>query len=254
MPRAAQFNEYPKMVHHPNHVDAVAASQGARLEDGKLVTFAIPGTAEKFPAVSVRDAAEEKAWAAKGYHAAARSDPVAFDRAIAAPGKPGEEWPKWVDGVLTQDPEAPADLSREYPKWVHFASGDSVLVNDPAHEARVLAGRPSETTRPERPSPKPYLPLPAPVVEDAEYQEFLAWKAQKDAARPQNATVNEHGIPVVHVPDLAQGIDKPAHRLTPAEREAEKAELLARAKKAGVTIDQHWSLDRLREVVNDHAD
>jgi hypothetical protein len=140
---------------------------------------------------------------------------MAFDKANAAPGKPGDEWPKWVDGVLTQDPEAPVDLTKDYPKWLHFTGADSVLVTNPAHEKRVLAARGDVIPAAEPTQAAPYV---SPV--DPAYAEFLAWKAAK-----------------------ADGVS----RETPSGDE--RADLLALAKERGVEVNIHWKTDHLRRMV-----
>jgi hypothetical protein len=209
MPATAQYSEYPKMLSHPDHVPPTPPTKGQRMENGGVVTFDIPGKPGRFPDVTVHNEDEEAEWAAKGYSAPA-SDSIAYERALAAPGKPGAEWPKWVDGVLTQDPDAPVDLSKDYPKWLHFENGESVLVKDPAHEARVLQSRPGDRVATPPHAPAPYVPLVStPALDDTEYREFLAWKA---------------------------------HR--------EREELIAQAEERDIKIDRRWGIERLREAVS----
>lgn len=221
MPKVAEFSEFPKMMHHPDHVDAIPPTMGVRVENGNRIEFQIPGIPAKFPPAIVRDALEQAGWEARGYIApGVPGAEAAFERATLAPGKPGDEWPKWVDGVLTQDPDAPPDITGQYPKWLHFEGGDSVLVSDAAHEARVLESR-GVKAEPEKQPDKPYLPEKA---ADPDYAEFLAWKAQREAA-----TAPE---PVV--------VDKDAE---------ERSALLALAEETGVEVDKRWGLKRLREAV-----
>ncbi len=221
--KVMEFNEYPKMMRHPDHAEAVPATQGAQMVDGKLTSYPIAGTPEKWPDAIARSADEEAEWVAKGYASPGKDDPVAFERATLSPGKPGDEWPKWIDGVLAQDPEAPVDLSSQYPKWLHFKDGDSVLVNDPAHERRVLADR--GESEPEKQPDKPYVPLPeaATSTPDPDYAEFLAWKAAKAA--------------------------EPLATIADATEDEERAALMALAEETGVTVDKRWGLRRLREAV-----
>lgn len=227
MPKLAEYNEFPKVMSHPEHVDPVAPTKGARPDgNGGMVIFDIPGTPERMPNVTVRNEDEEAEWQAKGYAAAGHSDGYAFERAHVSAGDPGSEWPKWVDGVLMQDPDAPVDLTKDYPKWLHFEEGASVLVNDPSHEARVLLSRGSEKHEPikQPEAPKPYVPLvPTPRSDDPDYVEFLAWK---------EARAKAHADPA---PD-------------PAEDE-DRATLIALAEETGIKVDKRWRLSRLREAV-----
>ncbi len=71
--------------------------------------------------VIARDAAHEKALAAKGFVRQGEANPSAFIRAQDVPGEPEphQEWPKMVDGKIMQDPEAPPPPKvGEYPKLV----------------------------------------------------------------------------------------------------------------------------------------
>ncbi|TAL03702.1 MAG: hypothetical protein EPO08_03425, partial [Rhodospirillaceae bacterium] len=219
LPKMIEFNEYPKLMRHPEHVPAQKATRASQVgENGLVFLVDVPAKAAVYPDVTVRDADEEAEWTTKGWALPGRSDGMAFERAKAAPGKPGEEFPKWVDGVLVQDPDAPVDLSKEYPKWLHFKDGsESRLVSDPAEEKRVLAAR-GETVQ--QPAPKPYVPLVATKPVDPEYEEFLAWKAARAAE--------------------AAKIDPEAD---------ERAALISLAEETGVEIDKRWGLKRLREAV-----
>lgn len=222
MPALAQFSEYPKIMSHPDHVDAVPLTKASRIENGSLITFDIPGKPAIMPDVTVQNADQEAEWEGKGY-SAPKSDPLAFEKAQVAPGKPGSEWPKWVDGVLAQDPDMPADLSAQYPKWLHFEGGDSQLANDPAHEARILQARGSDKYEPVKQPDKPYVPpaAAAPVI-DEDYRAFLEWKAAKAAAEAAPAVSDD---------------------------DADRTTLIALAAENGIDIDKRWKTARLREVV-----
>lgn len=231
MPKRAEFSEYPKALHHPDHIPAVPPSKSAKFDTqtGQMVPYDVPGKPAVMPDVIVHDEDEEATWEAKGYFAPGHSDEHAFDKATAAPGKVGTEWPKWVDGILMQDPDVPTFSATEYPKWLHFKDGSpAVLVNDPAHEAKVLAARGSQLVQAAEDhlvEPKPYVPLASAPPHNAEYDEFLAWKAARDAQAAETA---------------------PAH--TDAEAD-ERATLIALAEETGVEIDRRWGLKRLREAV-----
>jgi hypothetical protein len=222
VPKVADFSEFPKMMRHPKHVDAIPPSQGAQMVDGRLTTYPIPGVPEKFPDATAKDADEQAVWEAKGYEAAGVEDPLAFERATVSPGKPGDDWPKWVDGVLMQDPDAPPDMTGQYPKWLHFEGGDSVLVQNVAQEASVLASRGGKQTAPE---PQPAKPYVEPAARDAEYEEFLAWKAARAKATEPLAT------------------------LADAKEDEERATLIALADETGVKVDKRWGIAKLREAV-----
>jgi len=215
MSKVADFSEYPKLLRHPDHVDAIPPSSGAQMVDGRMMIYPIPGVPEKLPDVMVHNEDEEDVWVTKGY-AAPVSDPIAFERATLAPGKAGDEWPKWIDGVLTQDPDAPIPETNQYPKWLHFAGGDSVLVSDRAHEDRVLQSRGASRNEPVKQAEKPYVP-----ASDPEYDEFLAWKASKEKASD---------------PD-----------------EDERQALIALAEEGGIEIDKRWNTAKIRQKVMGEA-
>lgn len=215
VPKVTDYNEYPKFMRHPEHVDAVPPTTGARAENGGIVTYAIPGVPEKFPDVMVRNAEEQEEWGAKGYKEGGHSDERAFEKAKVAPGVPGDEWPKWEDGKLVPDPNAPVDLSREYPKWLHFDDGRDVLVNSPAEEAKAKS---SGYVAPKaEPAPKPYVPMPAPQLDADELAAFRAWKEAQ--AGPAKAAAS----PLVSL----------------------RAELDAK----GTPYDKRWGEKRLREAL-----
>jgi hypothetical protein len=218
--KAIEFSQYPKCLVHPAHVDAVPASQGATMENGRLVSFPIQGVPEKYPPVFVNNAAQEKEWLAKGYGEGGHADEFAFEKAVLSPGTPGDEWPKYVDGVLTQDPDAPEDTANEYPKWLHFEGGESLLVNDAAHENSVRASRKMDPLPVKQPA-KPYLPQ-----QDSDYEQFLAWKASRDAAAKETLAT------------MADTVD-----------DDERQTLVALAEETGIKIDKRWGIERLREAV-----
>jgi hypothetical protein len=226
MEKIVEYSVFPKALVHPGHIDAMPPSQGATLDNGRLVTSLIPGTPEKYPDVFVKNEAEEAEWRAKGYTEAGTSDEYAFEKALLSPGQPGSEYPKWVDGVLVQDPDLPEDLTRDYPKWLHFSNGDSLIAKDPRDEERILRSRGEAV--PVKPEPKPYVATPP---EDAEMAEFRAWKAAKQADEERAAFM---------ATDQAEA----------EEREA----LYALAEEGGIKIDRRWRLDRLRETVMGRED
>lgn len=235
------FNEFPKIMRHPGHVDAVKPTQGARMENGAMITYPIPGTQEVLPDVTVANAGEQEFWERKGYRTSNSGDRQAFELAIAAPGEPGTEYPKWVEDengnrVLMQDPDLPEDLSFYYPKWVHFEGGESVLAQDPAHEERVLKDREAKRVAAEKQPASPYIPLPEPqpVTTSADFEEFMqwkAWKAEREATAAAQSVQEEPATPSVDT------------------LEAERQELFNRATEAGIEVDKRWGARRLREAL-----
>ena len=133
--------EYPKTMTHPEHVEGVPATTQIVAIDGKIEAIPIPGTPEKYPHVVVESGAEEKEWRGKGYLPAGEWNPEAYDHATVAPGVPGGEWPKMVDGQLVQDPDAPPPPSNEYPKCV-FPPGCDMsnppIVNSREEEYKIM--------------------------------------------------------------------------------------------------------------------
>lgn len=132
-PPVAGYSEYPLMLVHPKHVDAVPEERHPyrKTEGGPVEWNITPGKPEQFPHVTVHDADQEETWKAKGYERPGRADPQAVADAKASPHVPGRttsEWPKMVDGVLVEDPDAPPDGPEEYPKWIttgkHPDTGD----------------------------------------------------------------------------------------------------------------------------------
>lgn len=120
-PAIAHGAEYPLMMVHPDHVDAIPDEKVPHSVDGGPVTIVvIPGKPEKYPHVTVQDADQEAAWRAKGYDRPGVCDPAAVQTARANPhgiGNKGGEWPKIINGVLTQDPNA-KPVENQYPMWI----------------------------------------------------------------------------------------------------------------------------------------
>lgn len=122
----AKYSEFPKMLVHPDHVDAVPdAIDMKKDDDGNLVRLVIPGKPEKHPHVFVKDADEQAKWEAKGYELPGKMDPVhAVDaRVDHIEGYQPEQFPKMVNGKVV-DPNAGRGGPNEYPKYV-----DGQIVN-----------------------------------------------------------------------------------------------------------------------------
>ena len=142
-PPPAEYSEYPVMLVHPDHVDAVPDDFTIeKAENGEIIRHRIPGTPEKFPPKTANSKSEEKRLGADGYKRAGHDNPDAIRTAKANPHRPGqktEEFPKMVDGRVV-DPGASRGGPAEYPKWI----GDK-LVNNLAEE-EALTGKRAKAT------------------------------------------------------------------------------------------------------------
>lgn len=145
------YQEYPKTLTHPGFKPArkiADAVQGSGMAN--------PGMPEQWepmmwPPVLVNGADDEEYYLAKGYIAPGKADAAAFSTAKASPfvpGRPQNEYPKMVNGVLVQDPDAPTSGIQEYPKWLTPPKGEPVLANS-AEEEDVLLARWTQPTEPD---------------------------------------------------------------------------------------------------------
>lgn len=139
VPKAPEFNEYPKMMTHPGYHPG---SIGEEVKSPAGYTHYVGGTSVRFAPVLVHGADDEEYHAAQGYVSQGKSDAAAFAR-LAAVAVPKSQ---------TYDPV-------EYPKW---AGG--VLVNNRDEEIAALAGRREqlgiEPQLAAQPETNPYLPPP----------------------------------------------------------------------------------------------
>ncbi len=238
--------EYPKILCHADYQEAVLPTQSPVVNPSGQVSFVtIPGTPAKFPHVTVSSREEEDKWAEKGYFPAGHFDVAAYEKAVDAPGEAGDEWPKWVDGVLMDDPEKPVDESRLYPMMVY--AEDGTVLGTAANRAEVEKLKARGSTKNE--------PVVKKAVEsgyDADYAEFLEWrrwKAQREAKsqipgfepdvgmlRPAEENVSRETLPQASDPvaedgDLIQTLRK------------EAAEL-------GIEVDGRWSERTLRREID----
>jgi|SRR6202021_1892353 len=139
-PPPPEWSEYPVMLVHPDHVDAVPDETVPIKTDQGIVFNKIPGRPEKFPPRAANNPTEEKALEQNGYKRAGVADPDAVRTAHAAPFDPSavtQEFPKWVNGTLIDPGAASRNGVQEYPKWV----GDKI-VNSAAEEAKLLGLKP----------------------------------------------------------------------------------------------------------------
>ncbi len=140
---APQYQRYPMVMKHPGERPAVISQwvwdpvpAGGVPTTGRHVPE--HGEPARFQPVTVNNADDEEYHAAQGYRPLG-GDAQAFTQQVndnivnrKPPGYAFSEYPKWVDGVLVQDPGKPQTNFQEYPKWV----GD-VLVTSAAQEAAM---------------------------------------------------------------------------------------------------------------------
>ena len=145
-PISAEYREYPLMLSHPDHADAIPEQRMMfKGLDGKPVEQITPGSPEKFPHAIVNSKAEEAPWLARGYRRIGKSDADAVERAVASPFNPDftpQEFPKMVDGKIV-DPFNEVKF-QEYPKWV-----GNVIVHN-ADEERAARKAQPDVVKPEK--------------------------------------------------------------------------------------------------------
>lgn len=138
-PAPIAYCEYPVMLSHPDHVDAVPDDFDIKKgPSGEVISTRIPGSPEKFPPVMAKDSADEDKWVKAGYKRIGNIDAAASERAKASPYDPDykvSEYPKIVDGKIV-DPHATMDHNR-YPMYV-----GNVLVNSAAEEVAARGEEP----------------------------------------------------------------------------------------------------------------
>lgn len=144
-PAPVDYAEYPLMLSHPDHVDAVPDDFDIKKSpSGEVISTRIPGHPEKFPAIMVKSPEDEQKWLEKGYARIGKTDALASERSKASPYDPNfspEEYPKVVNGKIV-DPFAEMDHNR-YPMYV----GD-LLVKNAQEEAQARGEAVSEPLAP----------------------------------------------------------------------------------------------------------
>lgn len=148
---APQYQRYPLVMNHPGERAAIVSQWDEHLKRH------VPehGEPARFQPVTVHNADDEEYHAAQGYRPVggdAQTFTQQVNDTIVNPKPAGyafSEYPKWVNGVLVEDPSKPKTAFQEYPKWV----GD-VLVGSAAEEAALRASQ----------APKPYIEEPAAPV------------------------------------------------------------------------------------------
>jgi len=116
-----KFNEYPKVLKHPQHSPAV----WKQLE-GKGKGLFAPDTVctqpERLPDITVTDIEQEKLYASRGYRPANNPDPQAYEQAI-----------------LDAQPFSGQDF-QAFPKWKYHATQIPVVVKTAAEEKALGPG------------------------------------------------------------------------------------------------------------------
>ena len=238
-PKVTDYSEYPMMLRHPEHRDGVQATTEMHQVNGVWTPFPVPAIPELYPDKLVRNPEEEREWTEKGWARPGKADDRAFERARSAPGMPGTEWPKWVDGVLMQDPDTPAPGPQKYPMWVRLSSGQEVIANTRA-EHEKLCGPLSDNPEPVKADPKPSIS----DADWAEFQEFKAWKAARDAVIP-------HELAKQAVTNIAAAAELQP-RFDAAEQAPKAADIEALRDQAtglGIEVDGRWGQSRLEREI-----
>lgn len=146
-PPPPEWAEYPVMLVHPKHVDAIEPQHIPVKTDAGISITIIPGTPEVLPPRQANSAEEERALEEKGYKRTGIADPDAVRTAHASPNAAGRKVQKYPmmgkDGKII-DPHAQTSGRQEYPKWI----GDKIVNNPVEEEAltgeRIPGAHPSE--------------------------------------------------------------------------------------------------------------
>jgi len=139
-----EFERYPMWMKHPNHRPAVISDdyEGGANRGAQYRHHAKPGVPEQFPAVMVNNPDQESYYAARGY-VAQGGDAKSFERAQIAPLPKSyrhHEYPRIVNGLVEQDPNAPEPETNEYPKWVRPEGKEPQIVRSRQEEDEVMRG------------------------------------------------------------------------------------------------------------------
>lgn len=201
------YRDYPVWLVHANGLEAIANSK----------------------------AAEDK-FISEGFERKGKGNAEAVQKAYASPYDPDaidQEWPKMIDGVLTQDPEKDQTGFQHYPMWV-----GARLVDSEVEERDARGGT---------------------ILRDGK---LIGVEAEPPKADPRRAALlvvaNMRGIAVT---DEMQADDIEAALFRPTTLDAEKDKtaqvekdaLLAEAAQRGVKIDKRWNTAKLRQAIEVRA-
>lgn len=227
------FKEYPMMLSHPDYEPGEEAIVAVRDGNGKLISPAVPAAPPTFAPIQVNDRGEEETWTARGYERPGKSDPDAVQASISSPHVPGRvtnEYPKMVNGVMIDDPNAPAGPA-EYPKWIvingHPDGGR--VVNSRHEEHKLLGTAPVEDKQAK--------------ARAAREMALRAKEAAEAAIAAADAELDD-GDPTVPIGDVvAEAI------ATQAADTAERDTLFAEAQALGLNPHHLWGAKRLTKAI-----
>lgn len=140
------YQEYPKVLRHPARKPARKIAEAIPAKPPGDFGTPEQWEPQRWPDVFVETAAQEEEYVAKGYVPAGQSNPAAFSTAHASPfvaGRTTSEYPKMVNGVMVNDPNAAPSGPLQYPKYVTpKGATEAVLVASAAEEERVMGPPP----------------------------------------------------------------------------------------------------------------
>ena len=188
--------------------------------------------------VLANNAADEERHAADGFERKGKGNPDAVQKAYASPYDPDaldQEWPKMIDGVLTEDPSKDQSGYQFYPMWC----GDK-LVNTEAEEREARGGM---------------------ILRDGKLIGETTAEPEKVADPHRDALVAVAKMRGINVTDEMGADDIEAALFRPttlAEEkdkiaEGEKASLLAEASERGIKVDKRWNVAKLRDALKSEA-
>jgi hypothetical protein len=120
----SQFNEFPKVMLHSQHADAVFSKLTPEQQAMKGLFAPIPEllTPERWPNVTVFTKEQEQQYASRGYRPANNANADEYDQAILES--------KTVDGYENND----------YPRWMYHAVEIPVVVKNAQEESALGVG------------------------------------------------------------------------------------------------------------------
>lgn len=146
-----QFQEFPKILHHPNHRPATTRIIPNVPGTPGILKPGSEGTSVFLPDVTVVNEDEEAQYRAKGYSPVGEADPTAYARAVAgAPplGMQIQAYPKWryhatKEACIVDTPEAERALGDG---WADRPDLVQIAAPAPESAAPPTAGRPVAAT------------------------------------------------------------------------------------------------------------
>jgi hypothetical protein len=209
------YREYPVMLYHPKHKDAVYGQEMTAPSGVKIGTnILIVTEPEQYPPKVANSPHEEEALRTEGYRRIGETDPDAFDKA--------ERGTLLDNGSLLED-----KIPQPFPMWVKApGAAKAQIVNDAAEFERVMGEKWVDPNAPEEPEQ-----APEPQIDADELAAFRAWKAGQLPNVGEVVTLN--GAP---------------HRVV-AEAPSEVERLRSQLAEAGISYDKRWGEKRLRAAL-----